>query len=153
MNEEETSLRKELRGIRRLATSLGRTITGDEALYAMAPEYQAEAIIEGRGYTTASILLVTKLLATGELQLKDEVCPDCGYVITKEEQREEKVEMAERILKEKFDPVAVTREVTMPLIKWCLESVECYMVEQGYRLPKWQRPKWLQEMETGGQKE
>ena len=79
----------------------------------------------------------------GEFTVLDEVCPDCGRVVTKEEQRKQKIEKAERILKEMFDPVDITHEVTMPLVKDWLESIECYMVEQGYRLPKWERPKWL----------
>jgi len=37
--------------------------------------------------------------------------------ITKEEGVEQQIERAERTLKEKFDPMAVVREVTMPLLK------------------------------------
>lgn len=148
MNEEETCLRKELRRFRGIATSLQWVVMTDEAVYAIVPEFQAEAIIEGFGYWLPSRLLVRKLLATRELQLKDEVCPDCGHIITEEEQYKQKIGKAERILKEKFDPVAVTREITLPLVKDWLESVERYMVEQSYRLPKWERPEWLREMES-----
>lgn len=147
MNEEEISLRKELRRFRALATTLQWVVMADEVLYHVYPEFQAEAIIKGIGYWLPSRLLVRTLLATGELQLKDEVCPDCGYVITKEEQWKQKIERAERILKQKFDPVDITHQVTMPLVKNWLESIECSMVEQGYRLPEWERPKWLREME------
>ncbi|GAI81134.1 unnamed protein product, partial [marine sediment metagenome] len=68
---------------------------------------------------------------------------------TKEEQRRQRVGKTERIMKQLFGPVAVTREVTMPLVKDWVESIERCMVEQGYRLPKWQRPEWLREMEAG----
>lgn len=148
MNEEETQLRKQLRRFRGFATSLQWLPEADEALYAIAPVYQAEAIIQGMGYEAAAILFVNMLLTTGELQLKDEVCPDCGCIVTKEEQRKQKVEKAERVLKEIFDPVAVTRKVTMPLVKSWLEAIECHMVEQGYHLPRWQRPEWLRVMEA-----
>ncbi len=147
MNQEEKLLRKELRRFRSIATSLYWALRGDEALYAVAPEFQAEAIITGRGYWLPARLWVKRLLGTGELQLQDEVCPYCGRTVSKEEQQKQKVDKAERILKEKFDPVEVTREVAMPLVKDWLESIERYMVEQGYRLPKWERPKWLRELE------
>jgi|GEM_PF-5553341 len=147
MHEEEMFFRKQLRRLRSVATSLQWVVMDDEALYAIAPVYQAEAIIQGMGYKAAAILFVNTLFAAGELQLKDEVCPDCGCIATKEEQREQKTEKAERILKELFDPVAVTREVTMPLVKSLLEATECQMVEQGYRLPEWERPQWLRVME------
>lgn len=122
---------------------------GDEALYRAAPEFQAEAIIEGFGYHLPSWLWIRTLLVTGELRLKDEVCPACGHIVTREEQRKQKIEQARRILKEKFGPVEITREVTMPLVKDWLERVECQMIERGYRLPKWSRPPWLKEMEAG----
>lgn len=148
MNQEEKFLRKELRRFRAAATTL-QWVAMDEALYSVVPEFQAEAIIEGIGYWLPARLLVRTLLATGELQLKDEVCPHCGYILTEEEQWEETIEKAEKILKEKFDPVEITHEVTMPLVKNWLENIECKMVEEGYRLPKWGRPKWLREMEKG----
>ncbi|MBA7690717.1 hypothetical protein ES703_99248 [subsurface metagenome] len=153
MNEEELQLRKQLRRFRGFATSLQWLPEADEALYAIAPVYQAEAIIKGMGYKAAAILFVTTLLVKGELELKDEVCLNCGVTITKEEQRQQKTEKAERILKQIFDPVAVTRKVTMPLVKSWLEAIECQMVEQGYRLPKWGRPQWLRVMEGKEAKE
>lgn len=147
MQKEELFFRKQLRRFRGFATSLQGLPEADEALYAIAPVYQAEAIIDGMAYEAAAILFVNTLLAAGELQLKDEVCPDCGCIATKEEQRKEKTGKTERILKQLFDPVAVTREVTMPLVKSLLEATECQMVEQGYRLPEWERPQWLRVVE------
>ena len=147
MSEEETFLRRELRRLRALATSLQWTDRWDEALFRLHPEFQAEAIIKGYTYWLPSRLLVRTLMATGKLELQDEICTDCGHIITKAEQRSEKIEKAERFLKEKFDPVEILREVTMPLVKAWLEGTERYMVEQGYRLPRWQRPAWLKEME------
>ena len=147
MNEEELQLRKQLRRFRGLATSLQWSIMHDE-VFNRDPVFQVEAIIKGYSYWLPSRLLVRTLLATGELQLQDEVCPDCGCIVTKEDQRKQKVEKVERILKQIFDPVAVTREVTMPLVKDWLETIECYTVEQGYRLPRWKRPQWLREMES-----
>lgn len=152
MNEEEALLRKELRSFRSVATSLQLSVRLDE-LFIRDPMFQAEAIIKGYSYWLPSRLFVRTLLATGELQLKDEVCPACGYIVTKEEQRKEKIDRVEKILKQLFDPVAVTREMTMPLVKDWLESMECYMVEQGYRLPKWERPQWLRVMEGKEAKE
>lgn len=136
-------MRKELRKFRSAATSLQWHVMGDEAIYAIVPEFQAEAIIKGIGYKSTSMLLVKTLLATGELHLEDEVCPDCGRIVTKEEIRKQEIEKVQTILTQKFDPVDVIREVTMPLVKAWLASIECYMVEQGYRLPKWERPRWL----------
>ncbi|GAI85979.1 unnamed protein product, partial [marine sediment metagenome] len=92
MNEEEAFLRKELRRFRALATSLQYTDRWDEALFRVHPEFQAEAIVRGYSYWLPSRLLVRVLLATGELEFKDEVCPDCGRIITKEEQRKQEIE-------------------------------------------------------------
>ena len=146
MNEEETSLRKELRRFRSLATSLTLSVRQD-AVFCHDPAFQAEAIIKGYSYWLPSRLLVRTLLATGELELKDKVCPDCGYLFTREEQYKEKIEKAERFLKEEFEPVEITHGVTMPLVKTWLEMLERYMVEEGYRLPRWDRPQWLKEIE------
>lgn len=146
MNEGELFFRKQLRRFRGLATSLQWSVMHDEVLL-RDPLFQAEAIIKGYSYWLPSRLFVNTLLTAGELQLKDEVCLNCGVTITKEEQREQKIEKVEKILKQLFDPVAVTREVTMPLVKDWLETMECQMVEQGYRLPRWQRPEWLRVME------
>ncbi len=147
MNEDEAFLRKQVRRLRGLATSLQWSVRHDEILI-RDPVFQAEAVIKGYSYWLPSRLFVNTLLAAGELQLQDEVCSGCGCIITKEEQRKEKIEKVERILKEIFDPVAVTRKVTMPLVKSWLEAIECQIVEQGYRLPNWGRPEWLREMEA-----
>ena len=50
-------------------------------------------------------------------------------------------------MKERFDPLEITSKVTMPLTKAQLHRIERMMVERGCRLPKWDRPKWLTEME------
>ena len=147
MNEEEAFFRKQLRRLRTAATCLDPWYQGQEVIFRQWPEAQAEAIIKGIDYKTASILLVRTLAAMGELHLEDEVCPDCGCTITREEVTEQKMAMAEKFLKERFGPLEVTREVTMPLVKGWLESIERYMVNQGYQLPKWERPEWLKEME------
>lgn len=144
--EEEAFLRKELKGLRAAATSLQRSVMLDE-IFCRDPVFQAEAIIKGYSYRLPSRLLVRALLATGELELED-VAPECGYSITEEEAYKRTVEKAERFLKEKFDPVDITREITMPLVRWWLEAIERYVVEQGYRLPKWRRPAWLEMKES-----
>lgn len=54
----------------------------DEALYHVAPEFQTEAIIKGFGYWLPSVPPARAPLATGELRLEDEVCPDCGCIYT-----------------------------------------------------------------------
>ena len=146
MNQEEIELRKELKLLRSTASQLQR-LSVLEDFFSTNLMLQAEAIIEGSFYKTAGRLLVNALLACGDLASEAEICPKCGVTITKEEGVEQQIERAERILKDSFDPIAVIQEMTMPLVRIWLEAMERYMVEQGYRVPKWERPQWLREME------
>lgn len=50
-------------------------------------------------------------------------------------------------LRENIDPVDALDKVILPAVKEHLENLECYMVERGYRLPRWHRPEWLENME------
>jgi len=117
-------------------------------MFSRWPESQAWAIVEGGAYRTAAVMLIDKALASGELNIENyKYHPFTGLPATSKEILQYLYEAQEKILKKKLDPLAVTREVTMPLVKFCLEVTERYMVEQGYRLPKWGRPEWLKEME------
>lgn len=141
--DEEKLLRRRLARFRAVATIMQRIVSEDETLYAEAPQRQAEALIEGSIYKIPSMLMIETAVATGQLKL-GEACLHCSKIAT----RAQKTAKAERLLKEKFDPVEVTREVTLPLLKDWLENIESYMVEHGYRVPKWHRPNWLTEMEA-----
>jgi len=128
---EEAYFRDELRRFRRIATLLQRVVM-NEAIYA-TPTVQAEMIIKGLDYWLPSQLLVRLMLITGEL---------------KDEQKQEKIAEAEKLLRAKFGPTEITREVTLPLVKTWLESLEHYALKKRYWLPAWERPEWFLEMEN-----
>lgn len=151
MNEEEALLRKQLRGLRSVATSLEALYHGDRVLFSRWPESQATAIVEGRGYNLAAFMLVESALLSGQLRWEDfQYVKPAGIPATKEEIIKHMYQLLEKRLKERFDPLAITHEVIMPLTKFDLESIELYMVESGYRLPKWDRPRWLKQLEGKG---
>lgn len=149
MNEEEASLRKELRRMRGLATSLQRSLMFYDLTFRRFPQLQAEAIINGWNYELSARLLARVLIASDELVPQDQVCPRCGEVIPWADVLNERVVWAKRKFQEQYGPLEVIQEVTMPMVKLLLEATEWTMVEQGYRLPKWRRPRWLVEMEKG----
>lgn len=144
MNEEEELLRKQLRRLRSSATSMEALYHGDRRMYSRWPESQATAIVEGRGYNVAAFMVVEAALSSGELRWEDfQYVKPTGIPATKEEIIKDLYQLQEKRLKEKLDPLEVISKVIMPLIKFELEKYERIMVEQGYRLPKWERPNWL----------
>ena len=56
-------------------------------------------------------------------------------------------EEVKKRLVENIDPVDALEKIILPAVKEHLENLECYMVERGYRLPRWHRLEWLEEME------
>ena len=150
MNEEEELFRKQLRRLRSTATSIESLYHCDRVMFSRWPESQATAIVEGRGYGLAAFMVVEAALLSGELSWEDyQYVKPTGIPATREEVIEDLYQLQEKRLKEKFDPLEVIRQVIMPLIKFVLEKYERLMVEEGYRLPKWDRPKWLKEIEVG----
>lgn len=148
MSEEEEAFRKQLRKLRCLATSLGFLRQGDEIMFSRWPETQAWAIVEGHGYRLASLMVINEALVSGGLEIEDwKHHPDTGLPATEEEIVQYLCKVQERHLKQKFDPLEIYSQVIMPMIKSELENMECYMVEQRYQLPRWERPQWLQKME------
>lgn len=146
--EEEEAFRKQLRRQRCLATSLGFLRQGDEIMFSRWPETQAWAILEGHGYHLAALMVINEALVSGEIEIEDwKYHPDTGLPATREEIVQYLCKTQEKHLKQRFDPLEIYSQVTMPLVKSELERLERYMVEQGYRLPKWKRPKWLRKLE------
>ena len=147
MNEEEAFFRKQLRRLRTLATMLGGSYQDDQIMFSRWPETQALAIMEEPSvYQLAAMMLVNSSLAPGELK-KMKYLPSTGLPATEQEIFKDLCQLQAKRLKEKFDPLEVYRQVVMPWVRTDLETLECHMVEQGYRLPKWERPPWLTQRE------
>lgn len=150
MSEEEAFLRRHLRRLRGLATSIGFSYRDHEIMFARWPHTQAlEILDQSSSYSLAAMLLVHAGLLSGDLRWEDfSYVKPTGLPATRDEIVEDLYQLQAKRLKEKFDPLEVYSRVVMPLIKSDLERTERTMVNRGYRLPRWQRPKWLQEMET-----
>jgi len=114
-------------------------------MFSVWPESQAQAILEGRIYTVAAILLINVALVCGVDIDKRKFNPNTGHPLTRKESVEYLYQRQERLLRVMFDPIDIYPRLLMPLIKVCLEQQECLMVEQGFRLPRWERPEWLKE--------
>ena len=150
MDEEELFFRRQLTRLRYLATSIGHSYLEHEIMFSRWPETQAWEIVEERSvYGLAARMLVTDWLTPEKLE-SYKYSPSTGLPATKEEIFEEFCQQQGRRLKEKLDPSEVYPQVVMPWVKSELEILERYMVNQGYRLPKWGRPNWLREMEAEG---
>ena len=149
MDEEETLFRKQLRRLRYLATSIGFSYQDEQIMFGRWPETQARAIVEGMGYQMAAMMLVDTTLLSGQLRWEDfKYLKSTGLPATREEIIKDLYQLQEKRLKEKFDPLEIYSQVIMPLVKSKLEKMEHIMVNQSYLLPKWERPKWLKEMEA-----
>ena len=148
MNEEEAFFRKQLRGLRGLATSVGFSYHDQQIMFSRWPETQAWEIVEGQSYQLAALMMIDVALLVGELRWKDfQYVKPTGLPATREEIIKDLYQLEEKRLKEKIDALEIYSQVIMPLVKSELEKIERIMMEEGYRLPKWERPKWLREME------
>jgi len=156
MDELECVCRKNLRRLRSAATSIGHLYRGYEFMFARWPETQAYTIIEGEAYGFAAILLIHKILSANQGQMKFEdlkylnltgILEDLRHLNFNDEKTIEKLrQFCRKKLKEEYDPLDVYKQLTMPLLKEQLEEQEITMVEAGYRLPRWDAPRWLREM-------
>jgi len=98
--------------------------------------------IEGPGYQLAAKLVIYEVLACGQLNLEVfKTPPFTGFPPTDDEMIEVLLQQEEKRLKELFDPLEVWARVTMPIVKSELEKIERIMVERGFRLSKWDKPK------------
>lgn len=148
MNEWEAFLRKQLRRLRSSATSMEALYHGERVIFSQWPEAQAQAILEGQGYKLAAFMVIETALLSRELRWEDfQYVKPTGIPATRQEIIQDLYQLQEKRLKEKFDPLEIYSKVIMPLIKFDLEKYERLMVNEGYRLPKWDRPKWLSEMQ------
>ena len=146
MNKEEVFFRKQLRRLRIIATETGRVYQIEQMMFSRWPESQAQAKLGGPSYKAAAILVTNELLISGKLKIEDwKYNPDTGLPATREGIVESLYQRHEKLLRKEFDPLEIYPQVIMPVVKYMLEVVECIMVEQGYRLPRWGRPEWLKE--------
>ena len=153
MNEYEEFLRKQLRRLRSSATQMEALYSGERVIFSRWPEAQASAIVEGQGYKLAAFMVTEAALLSGELRWEDfAYVKPTGLPATRQEIIQDLYQLQEKQLKEKFAPLEIYSKVIMPLIKFDVEKYERLMVEQGYRLPKWERPNWLSELEAPKEK-
>ena len=146
MTEQEAIFRTHLSQLHSIATGVARCYHYDQIMFNVWPESQAQAILEGRSYSVAAALVTSVALAFGDLDIDEwKFNPDTGQPLTREEALEYLYRRQEKYLRIRFDPLDIYLRVIMPLIKAWLEEQECIMVEQGYRLPMWERPEWLKE--------
>ena len=149
MNEEELFFRRQLRRLRTLATSIGSSYQDQQIMFSRWPATQAWEIVEGQSYQLAALMMIDAALLAGGLRWEDfQYVKPTGIPATRQEIIQALYQLQEKRLKEKFDPLEIYSKVIMPLIKFDLEKYERLMVNEGYRLPKWERPKWLKELET-----
>lgn len=149
MDEWEAFLRKQLRRLRSSATSIEALYHGERVMFSRWPEAQARAILEGQGYKLAAFMVTEAALLSRELRWEDfQYVKPTGLPAKREEIIRDLYQLQEKRLIEKFDPLEIYSRVIMPLIKFDLENYERLMVEHGYRLPRWQRPDWLRDMEA-----
>lgn len=148
MNEWEAFLRKQLRRLRSSATSIEALYHGEKVIFSRWPEAQAQAILEGQGYKLAAFMVVESALLSEELRWEDYAyLKPTGIPVTRKEIIEDLYQLQEKRFKERFDPLEIYSRVIMPQLKFELEKYECLLVNEGYQLPKWDRPKWLKEIE------
>ncbi|GAI88801.1 unnamed protein product, partial [marine sediment metagenome] len=122
---------------------------GQKVMFSRWPESQAQAILEGQGYKLAAFMVTEAALLSRELRWEDfQYVNPTGLPATRQEVIQDLYQLQEKRLIEKFDPLEIYPKVIMPLVKDWLESIERYMVEQCYRVPKWERPKLLKEIEA-----
>ncbi len=152
MNEEEALFRKQLRRLRTLATSIGFSYREHEIMFARWPQTQAwEMLDQYSSYSLAAMMLVNAGLLSGDLRSEDfSYVKPTGLSATRDEVVEDLYQLQSKRLKEKFDPLEIYSQVIMPLVKFDLEQIERFMVNDGYQLPRWQRPRWLKEIEARG---
>jgi len=148
MSEWEVLFRRQLRRLRTLATMIGHSYLEHEIMFSRWPETQAwEIAKEPSAYGLAARMLVTDWLTPEKLE-SFKYLPSTGLPATKEEIFEDFCRLQAKRLREKLDPSEVYLQVIMPWTKFELEKYERLMVNEGYRLPKWERPEWLREMEA-----
>ena len=148
MSEWEVLFRKQLRRLRTLATMIGHSYLEHEIMFSRWPATQAwEIVEEPSSYGLAARILVTDWLTPEKLE-SFKYLPSTGLPATKEEIFEDFCRLQAKHLREKLDPLEVYLQVIMPWTKFELEKYERLMVNQGYRLPKWERPEWLREIEA-----
>lgn len=146
MTEREAIFRAHLRQLRSIATGVTRCYHYDQIMFSRWPESQAQAILEGQSYSFAATLVTSVALLCRNLNIDEwKFNPDTGQPLTREEVFEYLYRRQEKYLKIKFDPLDIYSKVIMPLIKVWLEEQEGLMVRQGYRLPMWEKPEWLEE--------
>lgn len=148
MNEEEAFFRRQLRRIRYLATSIGHSYLQHEIMFSRWPQTQAWEIVDQYScYSLAAMMLVDSWLTPEKLE-SSKYLPSTGLPATKKEIYEDFCHLQAKHLKDRLNPLEVYSKVLMPLIKFELEKYERLTVNEGYRLPKWDRPKWLKEIEA-----
>lgn len=124
MTEQE--LRNALKWTRTRATGFG--YLNSILRHRRVPRLQYEELAD-RLYTIASEIVTSTIL---------EYYPDEIPRTERDIKRELRLES---------DPIGILNKTILPGIREYLESLECHIIERGYRLPKWHRPEWLEEME------